>query len=65
MKNFKSFIENRGQETGAYRDEIIHGAPADSQLHTAEYDRGREGGGSGMANRDYQAQPGGLKPASR
>jgi uncharacterized membrane protein len=60
LKNFKDFIENRGQETGAWRGEIIHGAPEGSQLHTAEYDRGREGGGDGMANKDYQ-QSGGLK----
>ncbi|MPZ50142.1 MAG: cyclase [Dehalococcoidia bacterium] len=34
LKRFKEFIEERGSETGAWRGEIIHGAPGDesSQL---------------------------------
>jgi len=60
LKNFKEFIENRGQETGAWRGEIIHGAPEGSTLQTAEYDRGRDGHADGMADDDYQRQ-GGLK----
>jgi len=42
LKRFKDFIENRGQETGAWRGEIIHGATADeqSQLHRTGYDAG-------------------------
>ena len=57
LRHFKQFIENRGQETGAWRGEITHGAPEGSQLHTARYDRGREGGGGGKADDDFQ-QPG-------
>lgn len=60
LKHFKEFIENRGQETGAWRGEIIHGATEGSTLHTAEYDRGRDGRGDGMATDDFQGQ-GGLK----
>jgi uncharacterized membrane protein len=60
LKHFKEFIENRGQETGAWRGEIMHGAPEGSQLHTAEYDRGRDGHGDGMADDDHPQQ-GGLK----
>ena len=56
----RSSSRSAARETGAWRGEIIHGAPEDSTLHTAGYDRGREGGGDGMANKDYQ-QPGGLK----
>ena len=52
LKNFKEFIEQRGQETGAWRGEIAHGAPTGDQLHTASYDQPR---GTG----DYQE--GGLK----
>jgi uncharacterized membrane protein len=42
LKRFKEFIENRGQETGAWRGEIIHGAddtPQD-QLHRRGFDEG-------------------------
>jgi uncharacterized membrane protein len=31
MKRFKEFIETRGTETGAWRGEILHGAPNDDQ----------------------------------
>src|SRR5687768_588717 len=31
LKRFKEFIETRGQETGAWRGEIIHGATNDDQ----------------------------------
>ena len=30
LERFKEFIEERGAETGAWRGEIIHGAPADN-----------------------------------
>jgi hypothetical protein len=35
LRRFKKFIESRGEETGSWRGEIVHGAPADakSQLH--------------------------------
>ena len=40
LKRFKEFIEERGVETGAWRGEIIHGAPAtdESQLYRKGYD---------------------------
>ncbi len=40
MKRFKEFIEERGRETGAWKGEIIHGAPDDSQsqLHRTGID---------------------------
>jgi uncharacterized membrane protein len=40
LKRFKEFVETRGTETGAWRGEIIHGAPADdpSQLRRTGYD---------------------------
>jgi uncharacterized membrane protein len=31
LKRFKEFIETRGTETGAWRGEILHGAPNDDQ----------------------------------
>ena len=38
LKRFKAFVEQRGHETGAWRGEIVNGAPADSQsqLHLKE-----------------------------
>jgi len=57
LKHFKEFIENRGQETGAYRGEIIHGSNEADQLRTASYDQGRDG--PGMSSPDYSQ--GGLK----
>jgi hypothetical protein len=57
LKNFKEFIENRGQESGAWRGEIIHGSTEGDQLNTASYDRGRDG--PGISSPDYSQ--GGLK----
>jgi uncharacterized membrane protein len=49
LKRFKEFIENRGQETGAWRGEIIHGAPAteSDQLHRSGYDKAHDTGTQG------------------
>ena len=41
LKHFKEFIENRVQETGAWRGEIIHGAPQGSTLYRAGSQRGQ------------------------
>jgi uncharacterized membrane protein len=40
LERFKEFIETRGVETGAWRDEIIHGANSDErdQLNRKDYD---------------------------